>query len=84
MSLFNSFTTGIWTFKNMVKKKESLFRFLGILEDDMILVDLLRPALDILIFHIHDKIMDEISSFLLMFLLPMNNIQDLIKIHYYI
>jgi hypothetical protein len=36
-------------------------RFLGVLEDDMVLLDLSRPALDILIDDIHDEIIVGIS-----------------------
>jgi hypothetical protein len=42
----------------MVNKEESVLRFLGILEDDIVLVDLLKPALDILIDEIEDRISD--------------------------
>jgi hypothetical protein len=50
-------------FKNIVGKAENVLKIMGILKDDMILVDLLRLAMDILIEDIHNKIMDRIAEF---------------------
>jgi hypothetical protein len=63
MNLFNSITSAISTVKIVEYKAESLLRFHGILEDDMVLVDLLRPTSDILIDDIHNEIVDGISLF---------------------
>jgi hypothetical protein len=59
----STISSGICTFKNLVGKAEIVLKLIGILEEDMILVDLLRLALDILIEDIHDKIIDRISLF---------------------
>jgi hypothetical protein len=44
-------------------KAENFFRFFDVISDNMVLVDLLRPALDILIDYIPDEVIDGISGF---------------------
>jgi 5'(3')-deoxyribonucleotidase len=54
-------STGISPFKNLVGKAESVLKFIGFLDHDMVLVDLLIVVLDILIDDILDEIIDGIS-----------------------
>jgi len=54
----------ISTFKNLVSKVESVLHLLGILSDDMVLVDLLKPAADILMQDVEDEIIDGLARYL--------------------
>jgi hypothetical protein len=64
--IISTITTGISTFKSIAGKVESVLHLFGVLDDDMVLLDLLEPALNILIDDMHDEIIDGISYYYFM------------------
>jgi hypothetical protein len=60
----STISSGISTFKEITGKVESVMHCMGVLDDDMVLLDLLTPALDILIDDMHDEILDGISYYM--------------------
>jgi len=62
-SIISTISSGISTFKSIAGKVESVLHLFGVLDDDMVLLDLLEPALDLLIDDLHDEIIDGISFY---------------------
>jgi hypothetical protein len=63
-SALTTVSSGISTFKEITGKVENVCHALGVLDDDMVLLDLLTPALDILVDDMKDEILDGISYYM--------------------